>query len=413
MPGELLLDAAFHKRAIPTTGKPQLLYTLVEIAPGQQLGGARLPLNLCLVLDKSASMRGEAIAYLREAVYHVIDQLEGDDILSIVVFDQSARVIVPAQRALEKESMRRVVSLVDAGKGTQMAAGMRLGLGELDKHAGLDRLSRLVLFTDGHTSSEKGCLNRADDAAARDFPIVILGLGTGWHEDLAQDIASRTGGWVEYIDQPQEILDVFHQVWRGVQVVARDLGLTLRLSAGVEVRAMWQMRPQIAHLGYEPLSGRAVKLALPELETGGQALVLELIAPTRPAGRYRLAQAEVTYDVPRLDVHGEKVQVDLVVEYTEDEQAARQFNSRVMGVIERLSAYRLQHRALEDLAQGNVVGATKRLRAASTRLLNLGEHDLAQAAQREAESLERQGRMSDGGTRKLRYGTRKLVKRSK
>ena len=58
------------------------------------------------------------------------------------------------------------------------------------------------------------------------------------------------------------------------------------------------------------------------------------------------------------------------------------------------------------------VQATKRLRAAATRLSSLGERNLAQAAQQEAESLERKGQMSDGGTRKLRYGTRKLVKRS-
>jgi Ca-activated chloride channel family protein len=411
MAGEIVLDAAFHKSAIYTTGKPQLLYTLIEVHPGQQVAGARVPLNFCLVLDKSASMRGDAIAYLREAVYHVIDQMASDDILSIVAFDQSARVIVPAQRVLEKEGIRRMVNRIDAGGGTQMSAGMRLGLGELDKHAGPDRLSRMVLFTDGRTSSEKGCLNRADEAAERGIPVISLGLGTEWKEELMQDIAARTGGHVDYIDRPQEILDIFDQVWRGVQVVASDLYLTVRLVAGVEVRAIWQMMPQIAHLGYEPISGRAVALSLPELEPGGQSLVLELIAPSRPVGRYRLAQAEVAYDVPGLDIRGERVRVDLVADYTANPETARRFDHHVMQSIERLSAYRLQYRAMEDLARGDVSSATQRLRAAATRLLDLGEQDLAQAAQQEADNLEHQGQMSDGGTRKLRYGTRKLTRK--
>jgi Ca-activated chloride channel family protein len=151
---------------------------------------------------------------------------------------------------------------------------------------------------------------------------------------------------------------------------------------------------------------------LPAMQAGGQSWVVELIAPARPAGRYRLAQAEVSYDLPKLDLRYEKVKADLIVQYTGDRTAARQFNHRVMGIIERLSAYRLQQRAMEDLAQGNVAGASQRLRAAATRLLDLGEEDLARAAQQEADRVEKQGEMSVGGTRKLRYGTQKLTRRS-
>jgi Ca-activated chloride channel family protein len=197
-------------------------------------------------------------------------------------------------------------------------------------------------------------------------------------------------------------------MWQGMQIVASNLNLTVRLVHGVEVRAVWQMVPEIAHVGYEPISGRAVTLPLPALEAGGQSWVVELIVPGRPAGQYRLAQAEVSYDLPRLDLRYEKVKADLVVEYTADAAASRRFNHRVMNVIERLSAYRLQHHAMEDLAQGDVAGATQRLRAAATRLLEIGEQDLARAAQQEADNLEVEGRMSTGGTRKLRYGTRKL-----
>jgi Ca-activated chloride channel family protein len=66
---------------------------------------------------------------------------------------------------------------------------------------------------------------------------------------------------------------------------------------------------------------------------------------------------------------------------------------------------------MEDLVQGDVAGATQRLRAADTRLLEIGEQDLARAAQQEADNLEAEGQMSAGGTRKLRYGTRKLTSR--
>ena len=82
-----------------------------------------------------------------------------------------------------------------------------------------------------------------------------------------------------------------------------------------------------------------------------------------------------------------------------------------MNLVEQVTAYRLQTRALEEARMGNVAGATQKLRAAATRLLELGETDLAGAAQQEADNLERSGQMSSSGTKKLRYQTRKLTQR--
>ena len=82
-----------------------------------------------------------------------------------------------------------------------------------------------------------------------------------------------------------------------------------------------------------------------------------------------------------------------------------------MNVVEKVSVFKLQTRALSEVQAGNIALATQQLRAAATRLLNLGEADLAQAAQQEAANLEQQGQMSAGGTKKLSYGTRKLTQR--
>ena len=82
-----------------------------------------------------------------------------------------------------------------------------------------------------------------------------------------------------------------------------------------------------------------------------------------------------------------------------------------MNIVEKVSAYDLQTRALAQAAQGDVPGATQKLRAAATRLLDMGEQELAQAALTEADNLEKQGSMSSSGTKKLRYETRKLTRR--
>jgi len=76
-----------------------------------------------------------------------------------------------------------------------------------------------------------------------------------------------------------------------------------------------------------------------------------------------------------------------------------------------VTAHKLQTRALSEAEAGNVVGATQKLRAAATRLLELGEEDLAQTALEEAERLEKGEGLSAGGTKKLRYETRKLTQK--
>ena len=55
-------------------------------------------------------------------------------------------------------------------------------------------------------------------------------------------------------------------------------------------------------------------------------------------------------------------------------------------------------------------GATRKLRLAGERLVEMGQQDLGQTMLHEAESMEKEGQMSAEGTKKLRYGTRKLRK---
>ena len=80
-----------------------------------------------------------------------------------------------------------------------------------------------------------------------------------------------------------------------------------------------------------------------------------------------------------------------------------------MNSVEKATAFKLQTRALQASMVGDVAGATRNLRAAATRLLNMGETELAGAAENEARLLESKGQMSPAGTKKLAFETRKLA----
>jgi Ca-activated chloride channel family protein len=105
----------------------------------------------------------------------------------------------------------------------------------------------------------------------------------------------------------------------------------------------------------------------------------------------------------------EKVQADILLNFTENLAQAEQSNPYVLNIVEKVTAHKLQTRALREAEVGNIEGATQKLRAAATRLLSMGEDDLANTAMEEADRLEQGGQISQEGTKKLRYETRKLT----
>jgi Ca-activated chloride channel family protein len=135
-----------------------------------------------------------------------------------------------------------------------------------------------------------------------------------------------------------------------------------------------------------------------------------MVAPHQ-AGTYRLAQAEISYNVAALGMVDEKARTDVVLSFTPDSALVSEPDPEILNTVEKVTAHKLQTRALDEAAIGNLVGATQKLRAAATRLLNMGEDDLAQTALDEASRLEQGQGLSSQGTKKLRYETRKLTQK--
>ena len=67
-------------------------------SPTGKSTGAR-PLNLAVVLDKSGSMTGAKLEKTKQAAMQLVDRLAPNDIFSLVIFSDEARVLVPAADA--------------------------------------------------------------------------------------------------------------------------------------------------------------------------------------------------------------------------------------------------------------------------------------------------------------------------
>jgi Ca-activated chloride channel family protein len=410
MSESVTLHCTWGRAPLPTSASPQVGYLLVEAQAASATEA--VPLNFCLTLDRSGSMQGAKLAALKDATKRLVETLTPQDIVSIVIFDDQVEVLLPATPATDHNAIKAQIDRIEEAGGTAMSGGMLAGQAELRKYSAPDRVGAMLLLTDGQTwGDEDRCRQIAAELAREGVKITALGLGAEWNEKLLDDLADTTGGASDYIADPAQITTFFQRAVRAAQgTVARDARLLLRLARDVTPRAVHRVMPVIANLGYQPIGENEIAVRLGDLESNNQASVaIDLMLPARAAGAFRIAQAELHY-TPVGAEQEQLIKQDVLLEFTGDPNAA-QYDPRVMNLIERVTAFKLQTRALSEAEIGNLSGATQKLRAAATRLLDLGELDLAQKAQAQAEQLEQGKAVTAESQKELRYATRRLTQK--
>lgn len=412
---EVHLQSHLSYRNIAVTSENKLVYLLVDVSPSAGAGLGPAALNMAIVLDKSGSMYAhEKLEYVISAVGHVLEKLRASDIACVIAFADKARVLIPASQIYDRESARRMVrniDSIDVGSGTEMLNGIRAANDELRKNLSAERMNHMVLLTDGLTLHEGACKEACMMAASEGISCSTIGVGDDFNEQFLLDIATACRGTSYYIDIPKDIPTIFEQELRGVQnVVVRHPRLSLKLSRDISIRKAYKVRPMINDLGMLPTADRMATIDLGELQKDEtQSFLFELVLPSRKPGTYRLGKTEVLYDIPEKGERDKAVSEEILITYTEDQTLASVVTPQVMGVVDSVSVFRQQTRALEFAATGERGKATQLLRSAATQLLSQGQQELAEQALAEAGRIEQGGGASAAGTKKLQYGTRKLT----
>ncbi|HST06398.1 MAG TPA: VWA domain-containing protein [Chloroflexia bacterium] len=431
------LKATWSHDPLGASDATSLAYLLLDItqpdAPAQPAGGqgrsADAALNLSLVLDTSGSMAGAKLDNLKKAVAWVIDHLSARDTVAITLFDDEVRPLVGSTGLDNKADLIAQVDAISEAGGTAMSKGLRLGLDEARKASGPGVVSRIIVLTDGQTWGDADqCIELAAAAGAAGIPIDAFGLGADedWSIELLDGMAGESGGSVEYIAGPEQISAAFEGALRQMQATtARDLQLTFNPAGGVSARAIYRVAPMISRLwpsmdsaadnasaqGHaevqtgESEAGTQLTLPLGDIQSAdGQTLLVEVVLPPRRPGSYRLARILLKYEVGSI---AEDTALDLVTSFAAG-AGTGPGNPRVMNSVEKATTFKLQTRALQASMLGDTETAGKNLRAAATRLLSMGETELAGATTLEAERIEAEGRASAGATKKLTFDTRRL-----
>lgn len=312
----------------------------------------RRPLNLSLVIDRSGSMGGTPLRYAIQAAQKLVESLNPDDIVSVVIYDDTPETILPPQTAADKAKISTQISRIRAGGCTNLSGGWLMGCECVKSQQTEERLNRVLLLTDGQANS--GITNRqeltkiAKQQAEQGIITTTLGFGTYFNEDLLIDIADAAGGNFYFIQSPDDAVDVFRiELESLTSVVAENLIVTLRPEASVQIS-------EVLNNYQSTTEGEAWKIFLGDVyQVEAKQLALQLsIPPQKNLGSLTIATIEYQYQTTTDDkIQQVSKQIPITITVGSAEEASR--TEADMSVVEQTSQLRIARLKNEAIAMAD------------------------------------------------------------
>ncbi|MDZ7637373.1 MAG: VWA domain-containing protein [Bryobacterales bacterium] len=186
----------------PGTPEDALTRTLpAKLAPPQSEEGT----VVTLILDKSSSMEGRKMQLARVAAIGVIDNLRPQDMVGVLVFDNSHQWAVPIRKAESKSLIKRLVSGIMPDGGTQIAPALEEGYRKVQPLKAAYK--HIVLLTDG-ISEEGDSINLAKEASLNKVTISTVGLGRDVNRNYLQKVAENAKGSAYFVEDPSMLQQI-------------------------------------------------------------------------------------------------------------------------------------------------------------------------------------------------------------
>jgi Ca-activated chloride channel homolog len=428
----LQLTVRPHRTYLRADSGQQKLFVMLKLLPSQEAAQATPVINLAVVVDTSGSMREPApgadikiipskpiemdgkrytasfegqtkLDVVMEAVRHLVEHpsFGPDDTLSLVAFDDDARLVAEGRPGVDRTALERgIEELKQYSGGTHMGKGLRCAVDTLKADEQTAR--KVLLLTDGLAVDEDECRAAAGALAELRAPVVALGVGEEYNEDLLSEICNISLGTPYDLRDMTTLPHIFEtELGSTANQVVSDVRLTVRTVRGVSVASAMRAYPSLSDVDIT-----REHLALGNIEAGDYTVfVLELDVPERPTVRTRLAQIALTYQVPAQNYRGEIAPQDLIVEFTTDEELTAQVDSEVMGYVQQRNVENLVRQATIQ-ARTNPEQASRTLQLARSMTQRLGNRNLTQAIGQAQDELASNGTIQIGTRKTIKLGAR-------
>ncbi len=418
----LELKALLSKDELPAHSDPHMVYALVGILPIAKR--RQLPVNLNFVID-AAVMDSDSDGSLNfpAVLSDLIASVDADSNFSVTIIKDAAKVYLSSGNVGENghrinTSFTSAILALRDGKSLSalnpqaLLEGLSLALDQGGKSATSNRINRLVVLLKRSVrcSSDSEALplvefakkiRKEKGASLAPFGIVAYGVGPLINENLLADLSDLSAGRYRYLS---DISALGSRLKADVDYLskARACDLTVELTAykGVQVyrahtvgdgvRLLYDRKLR-AHASLEESDGPLkLQLSLGEVESKAVcALLLELLAPSRPPGKVRLGLCRAEGYIPYLGGCDESV--DLVVNYKEQPKK-KDLVLPLKKAVAQTAALRAFQQAEVLLFGGDSERGLSLLQSSAEIMQHAGEQEVAEKVKRVISTIRSAGR---------------------
>ena len=423
----LSVNVVSHRDFLLANQDHQKLFLQLDLRPQQEAARSRPDLAICFVVDTSGSMYEQVTADGENKLDLVIQSLRGilnddtafrdEDRLALVQFDSKASVLVPFNDASQRTRLIAAVDrLSEYSGGTAMGDGMRKGLEVLAQESAS---KRMVVLTDGETFDEEVVREVNEQLLQQHIPVTVIGVGD-FNESLLTETADKTQGRlidivpddqnpqapsVRASDLPKAILG---DVRAAAKEVVTDVEISIKTVKNVEINRITRVSPTQTEVDSSSAPYKLGNVSADE----HSVFIVECTLPARDAIKMRLAQLGFTYKVPGKDFRGEIPPLDVVVEFTHDEQLAGQINQDVMRWVQQRNVEEMIKKATHYAQQGQAEQAVKTIKLAQNMTQRLGNSVMTQVLDNAIGELNSNKTISVGTQKTMKIGAKTQTMRA-
>ncbi len=161
---------------------------------------------MVLVVDHSGSMSGLPLEMAKAAAKATVDVLASDDVISVVVFDQSPDTVVKMQPARNRARIKNLISQVQPAGGTEIFAALDRAYNIMSVTEA--RKKHVILLTDGRAPTG-GIRELVSQMIAESITVTSVGVGDDVDAQHLKMIADVGGGRFHEVPDPSSLPRIF------------------------------------------------------------------------------------------------------------------------------------------------------------------------------------------------------------
>ena len=186
--------------------------------------------NFSIVIDRSGSMSGKAIADAKKSVKHLIDELKNNDRANVITFNNTVSMLSDLSK--DKDRLKSLVESINVGGATHLYDAIARASSSLRAIQG----SKIIIFlTDGDDTGSKFSISDIKSMNLSEG-IFIYGVGLGKIDKSSLDDLSRaTNGTYFTAERSGQLYNIYDKV---IQAYYNNYGNNLSTTASMTVRSL-------------------------------------------------------------------------------------------------------------------------------------------------------------------------------